>query len=70
MSGDQLTALKEQLAGLSWQEKLELARFLEQEAARGVSASVSQVSLDPGITALKRDQHMAWLKAHRELRRS
>jgi hypothetical protein len=66
MSGEQLTALKEQLVGLTSQEKLELARFLEEEAARRPAGGASEVPEDEAAAARKRAQHMAWLKAHRE----
>ena len=65
MSGEQLTALKEQLVWLTAQEKRDLARFLEDEAARD-SAGASQPIADPQSAARTRAQHMAWLKAHRE----
>jgi hypothetical protein len=66
MSGEQLTALKEQLARLTPREKLELAKFLEEEATRGLSCGVSELSGEPEAAAQKRAQHMVWLKTHRE----
>jgi hypothetical protein len=66
MSGDQLTALKEQLAGLTPEEKLELARFLVQEATSGLPSDPLESPREQGGAAQKRTLHMAWLKAHRE----
>jgi hypothetical protein len=66
MSGEQLTALKEQLVALTAQEKLELARFLEEEAAPGPARAPSEAPEDEDAGARKRTEHMAWLKAHRE----
>ena len=57
MSGEQLTALKEQLASsLTRQEKLELARFLEMEAAQTTSDATSGSDVDPIEKAEKRAQ--------------
>jgi len=66
MSGDQLTALKEQLAGLTPEEKLELARFLVQEATSVLQRDASESHREPDAPAEKRARRMAWLKAHRE----
>jgi len=66
MSGEELTALKEQLAGLTPQEKLELAKFLEEEAVAGLSGRASEPRTNQSATDAIRAQHMAWLKAHRE----
>ncbi|MEW6207019.1 MAG: DUF5678 domain-containing protein [Acidobacteriota bacterium] len=60
MSSEQLDALKEQLAQLPAQEKLELARFLFEQAESNLSGGAQKSD------ALKREQHMVWLKAHRE----
>lgn len=69
MSNEQLTALNDQLASLTPQEKAELAKFLsgqaESNASRGETATGASGS-DPNDSALKRCHHMAWLKAHRE----
>jgi hypothetical protein len=66
MSGEQLTALKEQLAALSPQEKLELAKFLQEHAAADLSGSARAADTDHDAAAQKQAQHLAWLKAHRE----
>ncbi|MGH9831057.1 MAG: DUF5678 domain-containing protein [Blastocatellia bacterium] len=66
MSGEQLTALKEQLAGLTAQEKLELAKFLEDEVARDLSHGALKLDSDKYTAARKQVQHIGWLKAHRE----
>jgi hypothetical protein len=64
VSGEQLTALKEQLARLTPEEKLEVARFLEEDAARELSP-FGEPCGDPDNDQ-KRARRMAWLKAHRE----
>jgi hypothetical protein len=66
MSGEQLTALKEQLAALTPQEKLELAKFLEAQATADLSGSAPVLPANGEVAAQKRAQHLAWLKAHRE----
>lgn len=60
MSSKQLDALKEQLAQLTRQQKLELAQFLSEQAGSDISGGPSESD------ALKREQHLVWLKAHRE----
>jgi len=69
MSNEQLTALKDQLASLTPQEKAELAKFLNEQAEsnspRGETATGAS-GFAPNDSALKRDLHLAWLKAHRE----
>src|SRR5262249_1586248 len=66
VSSEQLMALKEQLAGLTPEEKFELAKFLLQEATSDLSHDASESPSEPRAGAQKRAQHMAWLKAHRE----
>lgn len=66
MSDEQLNSLKEQLAPLSPQEKLELARFLIDQAGLDQSEERGGKDVDQSDSAVKRMQHMAWLKAHRE----
>ena len=66
MSDKQLDLLKEQLAPLSPREKLELARFLTEQARLDQAAEQSEADVDQTAAAIKRAQHMAWLKAHRE----
>ncbi|HKF56785.1 MAG TPA: DUF5678 domain-containing protein [Blastocatellia bacterium] len=65
MSGDQLMALKEQLARLTPREKLEVARFLEEDAARDLSPRGAEPCSEP-VNDQKRARRLAWLKAHRE----
>src|SRR5262245_55881126 len=62
----QLDLLKEQLAPLSPREKLELAQFLTEQARLDQAAKQSEADADQKAAAVKRAQHMAWLKAHRE----
>lgn len=66
MSNEELTALKERLAALPPQEQLELARFLEEQAAGALSPDRMPSGADREAAARKRAQHLAWLKAHRE----
>lgn len=67
MSNEQISHLKEQLAALTPQEKLELARFLTDQARLDVPAPNSETdSTDHGSSANERAQHLAWLIAHRE----
>ena len=66
MSNEELTALKERLAALPPQEQLELARFLEAQAAGGRTPDRLSSDADREATTRKRAQHLAWLKAHRE----
>ncbi len=69
MSNEQLIALKEQLASLTPQEKLEVARFLTEQAQSNPSpekANTSASGAADNNAVLKRAQHMEWLKAHRE----
>jgi len=66
MSDKQLDLLKEQLAPLSPQEKLELAQFLTEQARLDQAAEQSEAGADQNAASVKRAQHMAWLKAHRE----
>src|SRR5436853_4025273 len=66
MSGEQLTALKEQLAALTPEEKLELARFLEAQAAADLSDRAPDQATDGEAAAKRRAQHLVWLKSHRE----
>lgn len=69
MTNEQLIALKDQLASLTPQEKLELARFLMEQAESNRSREKvdtrASVAADNNA-ALKRTQHLDWLKAHRE----
>lgn len=60
MSSEQLDALKEQLAQLTPSQKQEMARFLSEQIESERSGSAQRPD------ALKREQHMVWLKAHRE----
>lgn len=66
MSDKQLDLLKEQLAPLSPREKLELAQFLTEQARLDQAAEQSEADTDQTTAAVKRTQHMTWLKAHRE----
>src|SRR5262249_50826744 len=66
LSSEQLDLLKEQLAPLSPQEKLELARFLTEQVKLDQSTIQSGVQADQTDADVKRAQHMAWLIAHRE----
>ncbi|HTG16233.1 MAG TPA: DUF5678 domain-containing protein [Blastocatellia bacterium] len=69
MSDQQISALKDQLASLTPQEKLELARFLTEQvdsSSTSVTPGTWATNADPNTPALKRAQHLAWLKAHRE----
>ena len=66
MSVEHLKTLKEQIARLTPAEKLELAKFLEDEAASGMPGGAPEAAGDEATAAQKRAQHMAWLKAHRE----
>lgn len=66
MSNEELTALKERLAALPPQEQLELARFLEEQAAGARAPGDLLSDADREAAARKRAQHLAWLKAHRE----
>jgi Family of unknown function (DUF5678) len=66
MSDEQLNSLKEQLAPLSPQEKLKLARFLIDQAGLDQQRKRGEVDVDRSDSAVKRMQHLAWLKAHRE----
>lgn len=69
MSNEQLTALKDQLASLTPQEKAELAKFLNEQAESNstrIELKPDSSGLAPNDSALKRDLHLAWLKAHRE----
>lgn len=69
MSNEQLTALKDQLASLTPEEKLELAEFLTEQSRsnRPGSAPERPAPATVGNNAvLRRAQHLAWLKSHRE----
>lgn len=67
MSNEQLSALKEQLASLTPEAKLELAKFLTEQAETDLSHDTPEMETsDRDAIALKRAQHLAWLKAHRE----
>lgn len=64
MSQEQLSHLKAQLAALSPQEKLELARFLAEQAR--LDAITQQAEAKPHAVIDQRELHLAWLKANRE----
>jgi hypothetical protein len=69
MSNQEITALKDQLASLTPQEKIELARFLTEQADSSLSREAPRagaISADQSAAALKRAQQLAWLKVHRE----
>lgn len=69
MSNQEISALKDQLASLTPQEKLELARFLTEQVDSSLSRDAPRagaVNADQSAAALKRAQHLAWLKVHRE----
>ena len=66
MSNEQLIALKEQLSSLTPQEKLELAKFLTEEAKSNPNSGTGAAGGTDSEAALKRLQHMEWLKANRE----
>jgi len=67
MSKEQISLLKAQLASLTRNEKLELARFLSDQARLDAAAPNSEVAAsDQSAAADKRAQHLAWLKANRE----
>ena len=59
MSDKQLDLLKEQLAPLSPQEKLELARFLTEQAKLDQAAEQGEAVIDRAAADIKRAQHMA-----------
>ena len=67
MSIEQISHLKEQLAALTPQDKLEVARFLFDQARLEAAAPDSvTAAADHSTIVNKRTQHLAWLKAHRE----
>jgi Family of unknown function (DUF5678) len=66
MSDKKLDLLKEQLAPLSPREKMELARFLTEQARLDQPAEQRKADVDQTGAAIKRTQHMAWLKGRRE----
>ena len=69
MSSQEISALKDQLASLTAQEKIELAKFLTEQIHSSPSSEAlrtAAINADPSTAALKRAQHLAWLKAHRE----
>jgi hypothetical protein len=66
MSVEQLIRLKEQIARLTPAEKLELAKFLEEDAASFMLGGAQEAKGDEASAVQKRAQHMAWLRAHRE----
>jgi hypothetical protein len=66
MSNEHLNLLKERLAPLSPQEKLELTRFLTEQARLDQSQEGNDIAVDHNDSAAKRKQQMDWLKAHRE----
>lgn len=69
MSNQEISALKEQLALLTPQEKIELAEFLTEQAASSPSCDAPgtrAINANQNTAALRREQHLAWLKAHRE----
>lgn len=67
MSEEQISHLKAQLVSLTRHEKLELARFLSEQARLDAAAPDSETAAsDYHASANKRAQHLAWLKAHRE----
>ncbi|MBS1792095.1 MAG: hypothetical protein JST85_30595 [Acidobacteria bacterium] len=67
MSEEQISHLKAQLASLTRPEKLELARFLSDQARLDAAPSDSETTAtNHSATVNKRAQHLAWLKAHRE----
>jgi hypothetical protein len=59
MSDKQLDLLKEQLAPLSPQEKLELARFLTEQANLDQAGEQGEAVIDRAAADVKRAQHMA-----------
>jgi hypothetical protein len=59
MSDKQLDLLKEQLAPLSPQEKLELARFLTEQANLDQAGEQGKAVIDRAAADIKRAQHMA-----------
>jgi hypothetical protein len=59
MSDKQLDLLKEQLAPLSPQEKLELARFLTEQAKLDQAPEQGEAVIDRAATDVKRTRHMA-----------
>lgn len=69
MSNQEISALKDQLASLTPQEKIELAEFLSEQIDSSTSCAgpgTGAINADQGTAALKRAQHLSWLKAHRE----
>lgn len=69
MSTEEFTALKDRLASLTPQEKLELAKFLSEQAepsSKRRETKAGSSFLHPNDSARKRADHMTWLKAHRE----
>jgi hypothetical protein len=67
MSNEQISHLKEQLAALTPQQKLELAQFLTEQAwLDAATPAPEDGAAEHSVTTSKRAQHMAWLKANRE----
>lgn len=68
MESGRLETIKQQIVTLSPREKSELARFLDQQQEKDkVNSAAATIALDEMEAAdRKRQQHMAWMKAHRE----
>ncbi len=68
MATELFNDLVRRASGLTPQEKRRLARVLSQEDGNGETAFVEgRTPLNAaGLHSQKREQHMAWLKAHRE----
>lgn len=59
-----LEAIKQQVANLTPQEKAQLERYLQEQAKLAQPTPLS--TEEEETAARKRQQHMNWMKAHRE----
>jgi uncharacterized protein DUF5678 len=69
MSNELLNQLKEHIGLLTPEEKKELAKFLSEQTEANQppgATETSTSSTDSNARAVKRAQHLAWLKSHRE----
>ena len=66
MATELLNDLMRRSAGLSLRERKRLAEFLAEEERESVSENTGVQFNVPEIHSHKREQHLAWLIAHRE----
>src|SRR5437867_263414 len=67
MATELFNDLVRRASGLTPQEKRRLARFLSEESCDRTAVDETVTALDAsGMRSQKREQHMAWLKTHRE----